>query len=111
MLRALMVIGLILTSIVAASKAHAADDVARFPSGIGSLELSMSHTGPTASRRGLPILILHGATFPSGNAAGWKIDGRSWMDELAATGYEVYALDFLGYGESDRYPEMSSAVA
>jgi len=110
MLRALMVIGLIMTSVVVASKVHAAD-VARFPSGIGSLELSMSYTGPTASRRGLPILILHGATFPSGNAAGWKIDGRSWMDELAAAGYDVYALDFLGYGESDRYPEMSSDVA
>lgn len=44
---------------------------------------------PTASRRGPPVLILQGATFPSGNAAGWKIDGRSWMDELASAGYDV----------------------
>src|SRR5262249_53016857 len=50
----------------------------------------------------------HGATFPSANAAAWKMDGRSWMDELAAAGNDVYALDFLGYGESDRYPQMSS---
>jgi pimeloyl-ACP methyl ester carboxylesterase len=27
------------------------------------------------------------------------------MDELASAGYDVYALDFLGYGESDRYPK------
>jgi alpha-beta hydrolase superfamily lysophospholipase len=25
---------------------------------------------------------------------------------LADNGYDVYALDFLGYGNSDRYPEM-----
>jgi pimeloyl-ACP methyl ester carboxylesterase len=54
------------------------------------------------------VLILHGSTFPSGNAAAWKIDGRSWMDQLAEQGYDVYALDFLGYGTSDRYPQMSS---
>lgn len=80
----------------------------RFPSGIGALKLSMRHQAPTAASQGPPVLILHGATFPAGNAAAWRIDGRSWMDELAAAGYDVYALDFLGYGESDRYPEMTS---
>jgi pimeloyl-ACP methyl ester carboxylesterase len=54
------------------------------------------------------VLILHGATFPSRNAAAWKIEGRSWMDELSDAGHEVYALDFLGYGESDRYAEMKN---
>jgi len=33
------------------------------------------------------------------------------MDHLAAAGYEVYAFDFLGYGESDRFAEMSSEAA
>jgi pimeloyl-ACP methyl ester carboxylesterase len=28
------------------------------------------------------------------------------MDDLAAKGFDVWALDFLGYGGSDRYPEM-----
>ena len=86
-------------------------DALHFSSSIGSLNLFMRHQGPTGARRGPPVLILHGATFPSGNAAAWRIGGRSWMDELAAAGYEVYALDFLGYGESDRYPEMAAETA
>jgi pimeloyl-ACP methyl ester carboxylesterase len=28
------------------------------------------------------------------------------MDDLASRGFDVWAVDFLGYGESDRYPEM-----
>ena len=93
------------------SSAARADDGVRFSSNIAGLNLFMRHAEPTASRRRPPVLILQGATFPSANAAGWKIDGRSWMDELASAGYEVYALDFLGYGESDRYPEMASPQA
>jgi pimeloyl-ACP methyl ester carboxylesterase len=80
----------------------------RIPAGIGSLNLFLRHANSDASHRGLPVLILHGATFPSGNAAAWKIEGKSWMDDLAEHGYDVYALDFLGYGESDNYPEMAS---
>jgi len=30
------------------------------------------------------------------------------MDDLSEAGFDVWALDFLGYGESDRYPEMSA---
>ncbi|HEY0682301.1 MAG TPA: alpha/beta fold hydrolase [Steroidobacter sp.] len=79
----------------------------RVPSGIGSLNLFLRHI----DHRGPPVLILHGATFPSGNAAAWKIDGKSWMHDLAEHGYDVYSLDFLGYGESDNYPEMVSEDA
>jgi pimeloyl-ACP methyl ester carboxylesterase len=81
-------------------------ELMRIPSGIASLNLFMRHMTAPVPNAGPPILILHGATFPSANAAAWRIDGHSWMDDLAEHGYEVYALDFLGYGESDRYPEM-----
>lgn len=80
----------------------------RVPAGIGALSLFLRHVTSSDSHRGPPVLIMHGATFPSENSAAWKIDGQSWMDDLAAHGYDVYALDFLGYGESDSYPEMAS---
>lgn len=53
-----------------------------------------------------PVLFIHGATFLSALAAGFKFDGTSWMDDLSREGFDVWALDFLGYGNSDRYPEM-----
>ena len=109
--RLLLSICLIMTLSLRESSAAPAGEGMRFPSNIAGLNLFMRHVSPTAPRRGPPVLILQGATFPSGNAAGWKIDGHSWMDELASAGYEVYALDFLGYGESDRYPEMASPQA
>jgi pimeloyl-ACP methyl ester carboxylesterase len=35
--------------------------------------------------------------------------GGSWMDAINQAGHEAWALDFVGYGKSDRYPEMSQA--
>ena len=64
---------------------QASEESVRFPSAIDHLTLSMRHCAATGPHRSPPILILHGATFPSANAAAWKMGGRSWMDELAAS--------------------------
>lgn len=53
------------------------------------------------------VLYVHGATFPSALSIAHRFDGRSWRDELCAAGFDVWGLDFLGYGSSDRYPEMA----
>src|SRR5262245_17658913 len=53
-----------------------------------------------------PILYIHGATFPSALSIAHRFDGYSWRDALNAAGFHVWGLDFLGYGGSDRYPEM-----
>lgn len=53
------------------------------------------------------VLYVHGATFPSALSVAYRIDGRSWRDALCDAGFDVWALDFHGFGESDRYLEMN----
>ncbi len=56
--------------------------------------------------RGTPVLYIHGATFPAENSIFFRFDGRSWADALNGAGFSVWALDFAGYGRSERYSEM-----
>ena len=58
---------------------------------------------------GPPVLYVHGATFPSALSVGYRFAGRSWMDDLAARGFDAWAFDFAGYGGSGRRLEMNGA--
>ncbi|MGH7156214.1 MAG: alpha/beta hydrolase, partial [Acetobacteraceae bacterium] len=53
------------------------------------------------------VLYVHGGSFPSALSIAHRFDGRSWRDELNDAGFDVWGLDFYGFGESDRYPEMA----
>ena len=64
-------------------------------------------TDLTAFRPDRTVLYVHGATYPSETAFDLKLDGLSWMDYIAARGYDVWLLDLRGYGRSTRPPEMS----
>ena len=70
------------------------------------LRLLPAHS--TAGRPPRPVLYVHGGTFPSALSIAHRFDGRSWRDELVQVGFDVWGLDFLGFGESDRYPEMTA---
>ncbi len=48
------------------------------------------------ARKGRPVLLLHGI-----HATAWSYEWRSNVDALAAQ-HDVYALDLLGFGMSDR---------
>jgi pimeloyl-ACP methyl ester carboxylesterase len=83
----------------------------RLPAGASQLKLFLRHLAPahgSSAREGHVVLILHGGTLPSGASSAFKFDGHSWMDDLSEAGFDVWALDYLGYGGSDRYPEMSA---
>lgn len=65
---------------------------------------------PAASTAFAPrraVLYVHGATFPSALSIAHRFDGRSWRDALCDAGFDVWGLDFYGFGYSDRYPEMN----
>jgi pimeloyl-ACP methyl ester carboxylesterase len=64
-----------------------------------------------------PVLYIHGATFPSALSVAYRFaDGYCWEDALHAAGYEPWALDFEGFGGSQRpaafskNPEQSTIV-
>jgi pimeloyl-ACP methyl ester carboxylesterase len=52
------------------------------------------------------LLFVHGATYPAHTSFDLKLDGVSWMEYIAARGYDVYLLDIRGYGKSTRPKEM-----
>jgi len=60
----------------------------------------------TAFRGERTLLFVHGATYPAHTAFDLKLDGVSWMEYIAARGYDVYLLDLRGYGKSTRPKEM-----
>jgi pimeloyl-ACP methyl ester carboxylesterase len=53
------------------------------------------------------VLYVHGATYPASTAFDLKLGDLSWMDYIAARGYDVYLLDLRGYGKSTRPKEMA----
>ena len=64
-------------------------------------------TGMTSFRPERTLLYVHGATYPASTAFDLPLDGQSWMDYIAARGYDVYLLDIRGYGKSSPPKEMS----
>ena len=56
------------------------------------------------------VLFVHGATYPAHTAFDLPLGGMSWMDYMAARGYDVYSVDLRGYGRSTRPKEMEEAA-
>ncbi len=52
------------------------------------------------------LLYVHGSTYPAETAFDLRVGGVSWMEYIAARGYDVYLVDIRGYGRSTRPPEM-----
>jgi pimeloyl-ACP methyl ester carboxylesterase len=74
------------------------------------IELFVRNKRPAAMAAFRPertLLYVHGATYPASTAFDLKLDGLSWMEYIAARGYDVYLIDLRGYGKSTRPPEMA----
>src|SRR5262245_41866727 len=80
------------------------------PSSDPGIEIYVRNKRPadmTAFRPDRTVLFVHGATYPAHTSFDLRLDGRSWMDYIAARGYDVYLLDLRGYGKSTRPKEMA----
>ena len=53
------------------------------------------------------VLFVHGSTYPAHTGFDLELGGLSWMDYIAARGYDVYLLDIRGFGKSTRPKEMA----
>ena len=80
--------------------------VIKIKSHIENLNIAINYVHAMQKTNDYPVLFLHGSSFPTALSFGFKIDNSSWMTNLSGHGYNVFALDFLGYGNSDRYTEM-----
>lgn len=60
----------------------------------------------TAGRDQKVLLLVHGATFPAAIAFDLNYPNASMMQSLASLGWDTFALDIEGYGESTRPPSM-----
>lgn len=69
----------------------------------------LSSRSPAAAGRA--VLYVHGGTFPSALSIAYRFAGRAWRDELVDAGFDVWGLDFYGFGSSDPYPEMTQPAA
>jgi len=48
------------------------------------------------------VLYVHAGTIPSSLSIAHRFNRHSWRDELVDAGFEVWGLDFQGFGGSDR---------
>jgi pimeloyl-ACP methyl ester carboxylesterase len=85
---------------------------ARILSPHAGLNLFLRHLPPPegTQSRGI-VLYVHGGTFSSALSIAHRFDGRSWRDELCDAGFDVWALDFHGFGcFSDNYPDTNPDI-
>ena len=73
-----------------------------------AIGVTARRSSSVASLRRRPgVLYVHGATFPSALSVGFDFGDGSWLDDWNARGFDAWAFDFAGFGESGRYAAMA----
>src|SRR5436190_9693898 len=102
--------GLAMTAAAAAQSPQLVMEEMMVPSSDAGIEIFVRNKRPADRQTFRPertVLYVHGATYPASTAFDLKLDGLSWMEYIAARGYDVWLLDVRGYGKSTRPKEMS----
>ena len=83
----------------------------RIPTSDPGIELFLRSKRPRTTevfRSERTLLFVSGSTYPAETSFDLPLDGRSWMDEIAAHGWDVWFVEMRGYGRSTRPPEMDA---
>ena len=56
------------------------------------------------------VLFVHGGLYPAESTFDLQLSGMSWMDFIAARGFDVYYVDLEGFGRATRPLAMSMAA-
>ncbi len=85
-------------------------EVVRIDSTMAGFKLALHHEflPSTPSSQRAIVLFAEGSAVPTSGNAAYRINGLSWMDDLAEHGYDVWSLDYMGLGDSSRYPDMNT---
>jgi len=81
----------------------------RIPSDTAGIELFVRNKRPKdPSHRspGKTLLYVHGTSQAAETTFDLALEGYSWMDYVAARGWDVFLVDLRGYGRSTRPAEM-----
>jgi len=93
----------------AAAPALVTEDVT-IPSADAGINLFVRNKAPAAMKTfsgEKTVLFVHGATYPSETTFDLKLGEQSWMDYIAAHGYDVWLVDVRGYGRSSKTAALS----
>jgi pimeloyl-ACP methyl ester carboxylesterase len=103
-----------LSPLTASAKSAITMEEFMVPTADAGIQIYVRNKHPADMSRFRPertVLFVHGATYPSETAFDLQLDGQSWMDYIAARGFDVYLLDLRGYGKSTRPSEMDKPAA
>jgi alpha-beta hydrolase superfamily lysophospholipase len=67
------------------------------------LALQLQRAAADNGTRPGDVIYVHGSTFGADLSVFFRLEGRSWADQLCGAGLNVWGFDFAGYGDSDRY--------
>src|ERR1700722_8256134 len=76
------------------------------PSGDPGIELFVRNKAPANPSPDKILLYVHGTSQAAETTFDLALDGLSWMDFLAARGWDGWLVDLRGYGRPTRPPEM-----
>jgi pimeloyl-ACP methyl ester carboxylesterase len=75
------------------------------------LYLRNKRSRSSLSRPDRTVLFVHGLTYAASAVFDLPLQGSSWMDFIAARGFDVWSVDIRGFGRSSRPAEFAAPAS